>query len=136
MNIHHDPLFDIDKITEHYSKKDGNPCIYVCTSDLVASDVPVDIYYMAERHPDFGNHYFGLYYDVVRDHAMITNADIVETLEFGMVEHNGEWFYSQSHHDFRTIGKVDFIDGGRVYCRTSMPTKFFEVKDGKFFEKK
>lgn len=139
MKIKHYPLFNTEKIVEHYEEKDGVNISYVCTSDIVASDVPVDIFYRDTPHPHFGNHYFGLYYDNVRDHLMITNADKVEDLEFGMIEHEGEYYYSQSHHDYKVVGdKV--IDGGRVYCRIGgdpLPeVHSLKVKDGKFFEKK
>ena len=63
MNIKHNPQFNIEKVTAHYSKKDGVPIHYVCTSDLDKSDVPVDIYYRDSPHPDYNNYYFGLYTD-------------------------------------------------------------------------
>ena len=68
MNIQHEPNFDVAIVTEHYSKKDGEPVTYVCTTDLNASDVPVDVYYRKTPHPQFGNRYFGLYHDHVRGH--------------------------------------------------------------------
>ena len=85
MKIQHHPLFDTAKIEEHYTQKDGVEVKYVCTTDLTASDVPVDVFYRETPHPTFGNRYFGLYYDRIRDHMMITNADIVESFEFGMI---------------------------------------------------
>ena len=63
MNIHHDPLFDTAKVEKIYSEKDGVPVKYVCTTDLRASDVPVDVYYRETPHPQFGNRYFGIYHD-------------------------------------------------------------------------
>lgn len=131
MNIHHEPLFDVEKVTAHYTEKDGVEVKYVCTTDLSASDVPVDIYYRQTAHPTFGNYYFGLYYDRVRDHMMITDADIVESLEFGMIEVDGKYYYSQSHHDYKVVeGKM--IDGGRAYIRSSGGATVFHVKNGKF----
>jgi hypothetical protein len=118
MKIEHNPHFDVGIITEHYSKKDGEPVHYVCTTDLNASDVPVDVYYRATPHPQFGNRYFGLYHDHVRGHMMITNADIVESLEFGMIRVDGKYYYSQSHHDYKVVGDK-MIDGGRAYIRSS-----------------
>lgn len=134
MNINHEPLFDIEKITAHYTEKDGVEVKYVCTTDLRASDVPVDVYYRATPHPQFGNNYFGLYYDHFRDHMMITNADIVEELEFGMIEHDEKYFYSQSHHDYKTVGGK-MIDGGRQYIRSSHGAISTYIKDGKFYIK-
>jgi len=134
MNIQHEPLFDTAKVEAHYTKKDGVDVKYVCTTDLKASDVPVDVYYRETPHPEFGNHYFGLYHDHVRDHTMITNADIVESLEFGMIEVDGKYYYSQSHHDYKVVeGKM--IDGGRAYIRSNGYTVVMKVKNGKFIAK-
>ena len=132
MNIQHEPLFDTAKVEELYGRKDGCEVRYVCTSDLNASDVPCDIFYRAEPHPDFGNRYFGLYWDSVRDSMMITNADIVESFEFGMIEDQGKYYYSQSHHDYKVVeGKM--IDGGRAYIKSSGGTTVMRITDGKFY---
>ena len=133
MNIHHEPLFDTAKVEELYGRKDGCEVRYVCTSDLNASDVPCDIFYRAEPHPDFGNRYFGLYWDSIRDSMMITNADIVESFEFGMIEDQGKYYYSQSHHDYKVVeGKM--IDGGRAYIRSSGTAEVFKIQDGAFVQ--
>ena len=132
MNIQHEPLFDTAKVEAHYTEKDGVEVRYVCTTDLNASDVPVDVYYRETPHPEFGNHYFGLYYDRVRDHMMITNADIVESLEFGMIDVDGKYYYSQSHHDYKVVGDK-MIDGGRAYIRSNGYTVAMHIKDGKFY---
>ena len=134
MNIHHEPNFDVGIITEHYSKKDGVPVTYVCTTDLNASDVPVDVYYRPTPHPEFGNHYFGLYHDHVRGHLMITNADIVESFEFGMIEVDGKYYYSQSHHDYKVVGDK-MIDGGRQYIKSNGGAVAMRIIKGKFIAK-
>ena len=134
MNIQHEPLFDVEKVTAHYTEKDGVEVKYVCTTDLSASDVPVDVYYRSTPHPTFGNCYFGLYHDRVRDHMMITNADIVESLEFGMIEQNGKYYYSQSHHDYKVVGDK-MIDGGRAYTRSNCNTVNMQIVNGKFIAK-
>jgi hypothetical protein len=133
MKINHDPLFDREKVVEHYTKQDGVPVTYVCTSDLRASDCPVDVYYRSTPHPKFGNRYFGLYYDTLRDHMMICNADIVEELEFGMVNDGSVWHYSQSHHDYKSFPNGAMIDGGRVYVRSNPGAIVMRVIDGKFY---
>jgi len=115
MNIKHNPQFNIEKVTAHYSKKDGVPIHYVCTSDLDKSDVPVDIYYRDSPHPDYNNYYFGLYTDE-EDRMMICKADAIENCEFGMISDKDEWVYSQSHHDYVETD-TGFIDGGRKYIR-------------------
>ena len=135
MNIEHEPNFDVGIVTEHYSKKDGVPVKYVCTTDLRASDTPVDVYYRATPHPEFGNHYFGLYHDHVRGHTMICNADIVESFEFGMIEQDGKYYYSQSHHDMKVLDNHKMIDGGRVYMKSSGCDLVMRIIKGKFIAK-
>lgn len=140
-NIDHRPLFDTDKVCEHYSAKDGVPVKYVCTSALGSEAQAMDIFYRETPHPEFGNRYFGLYnandYGGVRGGIMITNADAIEDVEFGMKEVDGQWHYSQHRHDFHTVGDVS-LDGGRAYFRVvgnvNKPTKWLKVKDGEFVE--
>ena len=135
MNILHDPQFDVEKMTAHYTKKDGVPIHYVCTTDLDESDRPVDIYYRDDAHPVFGNYYFGLF--TRNGKSMICKADSVENLEFGMIAGaNEEWIYSQSHHDMASIDE-GYIDGGRQYIRRGgdfdvMKYQVCKVKDGEF----
>jgi len=131
VNIKHEPLFDTAKVEAHYTKKDGVDVKYVCTTDLTASDVPMDIFYRAEPHPEFGNRYFGLYYVRVGDRVMITTADIVESFEFGMIEVDGTYYYSQSHHDYKVVGDK-MIDGGRQYIRSGGGAVAMKVKNGNF----
>ena len=131
MNIKHEPLFDTAKVEAHYTKKDGVDVKYICTTDLTASDVPMDIFYRTEPHPEFGNRYFGLYYVRVGDRVMITNADIVESFEFGMIEVDGTYYYSQSHHDYKVVGDK-MIDGGRQYIRSGGGAVAMKVKNGNF----
>ena len=134
MNIVHENLFNIEEVEKIYTEKDGVEVKYVCTTDLRASDVPVDVFYRPTPHPQFGNRYFGIYYDHVRDCTMITNADIVETFEFGMIEHDGKYYYSQSHHDYKTVGDK-MIDGGRAYIRSSGGATVMRITNGKFYAK-
>lgn len=132
--FNHAPQFDVQKIIEHYEKKDGVPITYVCTSDLTASDVPMDIFYRSTPHPQFGNKYFGLFIQPMTGSLMITNADKVESLNFDMIkDKDGKFWYSQSHHDCLFIDN-NMIDGGRVYTRASGQVYPFKVKDGKLIE--
>ena len=135
MNIVHEPNFDVGLVTEHYSTKDGVPVKYVCTTDLRASDVPVDVYYRETPHPEFGNKYFGLYHDNVRGGIMITNADIVESLEFGMIEVDGKYYYSASHHDYKKFDNGKMIDGGRAYIKSNGCDAVMRIVKGKFIAK-
>ena len=132
MNIQHDPLFDTAKIEAHYTEKDGVEVKYVCTSALGSEEFATDIFYRATPHPQFGNRYFALYYHPMRDSLMITNADVIEDLEFGMIEVDGKYYYSQHRHDYKVVeGKM--IDGGRAYIRSGAHViDVFKIQDGKF----
>jgi len=131
MTIKHHPNFNTQEVEQKYSERDGVAVKYVCTTDLKASDVPVDVFYRESPHPEFGNRYFGLYYDHYRDCVMICNADMVETFEFGMVENDsGEFEYSQSHHDYKRFDNGNMIDGGRQYIRSGKGATVMRVKDG------
>jgi hypothetical protein len=134
MNIQHLSLFDTAKLEELYSNKDGVPVKYVCTSDLRVSDIPMDIFYRETPHPEFGNYYFGVYRHHITNNIFITNADEIESLEFGMIEHDGKYYYSQSHHDYKVVGDK-MIDGGRAYIRSSGGAVAMRVKNGKFYIK-
>ena len=135
--ILHNPLFETEIIEKHYTKKDGVDVKYVCTSALGGQDFAVDVFYRATPHPTFGNKYFGIYRNMFAAGAqiMITNADIIEDLEFGMVEDSkGDLIYSSHRHDYRVTDSGNMIDGGRAYIRTSNGARIFKVKDGEFVE--
>lgn len=131
MNIQHYPLFDTKKVIKHYQEKDQVPITYICTTDLSASDRPVDIFYRQTPHPEFGNRYFGMFINFNHGGVMICAADQVEGLEFGMIDVDGKYYYSQSHHDYKVIDG-NMIDGGREYIRCSGPVDVFKIQDGKF----
>ena len=131
VKIKHYPNFKTEEVCKIYSEKDGVDIKYVCTTDLRASDVPVDVFYRTTPHPKFGNRYFGVYYDHYRDATMICGADLVEDFEFGLVENdNGEMEYSTSHHDYKHFKNGKMIDGGRQYIRSSGHVHVYKVKDG------
>ena len=68
---------------------------------------------------------------------MITNADPIEDLEFGMIEGLDGWEYSQDRWDYKIAGNT-FIDGGRAYVKLtgdlSIPLKMMKLVDGEFVE--
>jgi hypothetical protein len=133
--IKHAPVFNTDKVISHYENKDGVPIKYVCTTDLLASDLPVDIFYRETPHPEFGNHYFGLYKNPYANDAriLIVNADGVEKYLFGMIEDkDGFMWYSQSHHDCLFIDGA-MIDGGRQYVRGNNIKGIYKIVKGEFF---
>lgn len=134
MNIKHNPVFNTAAVEQLYSEKDGVEVKYVCTTDLRNSDVPADVFFRETPHPQFGNRYFGML--VHNGTTYITDADIVETFEFGMVENdNGELEYSESHHDYKSFDNGNMIDGGRQYIRTSKGADVYVVRDGQLLEK-
>ena len=148
MMINHEPIFDTKKVCELYSKKDGVPIKYVCTSaPNEYGTYAADIFYRETPHPEFGNRYFGLYnannFGGVRGGIMITNADPIEDLTFTAIYSNmlEQWVYSKHRHDYREVpGENVAIDGGRSYNRMvgdfkSAMVKTFVVKDGEFKEK-
>ena len=130
MNINHSPTFNTDKVCALYSEKDNVPVKYVCTSAIDHGTHAIDIFYRDTPHPEFGNRYFGLYYDTAHV-LMITNADAIESLEFGMIQRgDGVWHYSRHRHDYVDVdGKV--IDGGRAYMRGN-GFEAFRIMDGEF----
>ena len=138
--VKHVPVFDTKKAISFYENKDGVPIKYVCTTDLLASDLPVDIFYRETPHPEFGNRYFGLYKNPYANDAriMITNADAVETSKryiFGVIEDkDGLLWYSQCHHDCLFIDG-SMIDGGREYIRSTNLKGVFKIIDGEFVER-
>lgn len=135
--IKHESIFDVDKIAQHYSEKDGVPVKYVCTSALGAQDFAVDIFYRETPHPEFGNRYFGIYRNNFAAGAqiMITNADLIEELHFSMVEdQKGDLHYSAHRHDYKVTDAGNMIDGGRAYCRSNARTFGFKVVNGNFEE--
>jgi hypothetical protein len=132
MNIQHSPLFDTAKVEKIYSEKDGVDVKYVCTSALGSQDFATDVFYRPTPHPEFGNKYFGLYHDHMRGHMMITSADTIESLDFGMVESKGKYYYSQHRHDYKVIDDK-MIDGGRAYIRSGAhDVDVFKIQDGEF----
>jgi hypothetical protein len=138
MKIKHKPQFNIEKVTTHYTKKDGVPVRYVCTSDLDESDRPFDIYYRDTPHPDHNNYYFGLYADD-EERMMICKADSIEKYQFGMISDQDEWVYSRSHHDLVET-ESGHIDGGRKYIKRggdldNQKHVVAEVVDGEFVTK-
>jgi len=132
MNIQHEPLFDTAKVEAHYTKKDGVEVKYMCTSAADAGTSAMDIFYRATPHPEFGNNYFGLFHDHMRGHMMITNADKIKSLEFGMIEVEGKYYYSQHRHDYKVV-EDKMIDGGRAYIRSGAhDVDVFKIQDGEF----
>ena len=134
MNIQHSPLFDTAKVEKIYSEKDGVDVKYVCTSAIGSQDFATDVFYRPTPHPEFGNHYFGLYtnhFHQDKPTIMITNADTIESLEFGMIESKGKYYYSQHRHDYKVI-EDKMIDGGRAYIRSSGEVDVFKIQSGEF----
>ena len=134
--IKHFPITNTGWIVDHYSKNDGVPIRYVCTTDFNRIDRPVDIFYRSTNHPEFGNKYFGIAYNYEIGDYVIFNADRVESFTFGMVEDDdGNLQYSQSTHDYKQFFNGNMIDGGREYIRSSLNSKIYVVRDGEMVSK-
>jgi hypothetical protein len=134
MKINHNPVLDTTRAEEIYSKKDGVPVKYVCTSAKGQGVRYDDVFYRETPHPEFGNRYFALHRDDLWDGVTtvrIYDADWIEDETFGMFEHEGTWYYSRGRHDYVSNGS-GVIDGGRAYVRGSLNVKLFKVKDGEF----
>ena len=78
-NIKHFPIFDTEVVLEHHKSEGAK---YVCTTELKAYDIPMDVFYRPTPHPVYGNRYFGLYRDHISNSVFICNADTVESPEF------------------------------------------------------
>ena len=133
MNIQHAPLFNTKKAEQLYTEKDGVEVKYVCTTSTQEDGTfAAHVFYRETPHPVFGNYYFGLYHDHMRGHTMITNADTVESFDFGMIESEGKYYYSQHRHDYKVIDDK-MIDGGRAYIRSGAhDVDVFKIQDGEF----
>lgn len=128
--IKHFPSFDIDKVCEYYTEKDGAPVTYVCTSAIESEAFAMDIFYRTTPHPIFGNRYFGLYQR--GGDTMITNADKIDGAEFGLInDDDGNLQYSAHRHDHKQFKNGNMIDGGRAYVRCSGHVTYARVHDGK-----
>ena len=135
LNVKHFPIFDTEAALEHYKSEGAK---YVCTTELKAYGIPVDVFYRPTPHPVYGNRYFGLYGDHFSNSVFICNADLVEELNFNVIDNGkGEWTYSQYTHDFLSWGE-NYIDGGRAYTRVGgnpLPKVIsLQVVDGEFVE--
>ena len=136
MMIKHEPLFDTQKICEHYREKDGVPVTYVCTSALGDEAQAMDIFFRETPHPEFGNRYFGLYLNAMSGNIMITNADRIESVEFGLIEDDaGDLQYSAHRHDYKQFNNGNMIDGGRAYIRCAAnEVTHYVVRNGEMVE--
>lgn len=132
MSIKHNPIFDTAKVEQLYTEKDGVDVRYVCTSALGGEARAMDIFYRETPHPEFGNRYFGIFGDHL-GRIMITNADRIEDVDFGMIQdENGDFHYSAHRHDCKLIGEK-MIDGGRAYIHASSGDYVvYKVRNGKF----
>jgi len=140
--IKHVPLLDIANTEAHFSKRDGAPVKYVCTTSLYKhADFAADIYYRETPNGEFNNHYFGLYLNQYANDAVITivNADkAVAELKINMIEDgNGDLHYSTHRHDYVEVGNR-MIDGGRSYtrCDAYSVVKSFVVEKGELIKNK
>ncbi len=126
--IQHDDQFDPDWVNAEYG-----PCKYVLTSELPdGQDQVMDIFYRDTPHPEFGNHYFGLFKDQY-GRVTIANADSIDGAVIAMIEEEDNLHYSSHRHDFKQING-SMVDGGRSYIRARGAIQVHEVVDGEVRE--
>lgn len=131
MNIKHFPITATSEIEKIYSEKDGVKIKYVCTTELVQSNHPVDVFYRETPHPIHENKYFWIGH--IDGSMIIGNADSIENLTFGLVENDdGQLEYSSYRHDFKSFNNGNMIDGGRDYIRSSGSFQIFSIREGQF----
>ena len=132
MNIKHYPITNTINAEAAYSRVDGVPIKYVCTTELPNESVG-DIFYRETPHPEFGIRYFALFWKRLNNDEviMISNADFIENVSFGMVQNDdNELEYSMTRHDYKSFNNGNMIDGGRDYIRSSGNAKVFVVRNG------
>jgi hypothetical protein len=147
MGVNHQPIYSISDIVKSFRENRDESVRYICTTELEAEDIPVDIYYRTsgKPHPTLGYRYFGLYRDLVTKKDILCDADNVEEMYFGMVkDKHGGWHYSKTTHHLNRCDPDDkdtnWIEGGRKHIRyggkdgTYVELGVFKLKDGKFYE--
>jgi hypothetical protein len=129
MKIIHEPKFEIDSVVEYYTKKDGVPIRYVCSSECSRDNEVEDIFYRETPHPEFGNRYFGLI--MIGRKPYIRNADSIENKAFACVENDdGDLEYSRCRWDYKKFKNGNMIDGGRAYIRHHGKLHNYKVRNG------
>jgi hypothetical protein len=136
MEIKHYPLHaNTDAVCEHYGDPNDIFVHYVCTTHPRANtdSVVADIFYQTPPHPEYMNHYFGIYsFD---GNTYICDADEVEDFVFAMVENDeGKLEYSSHRHDYKMFDNGNMIDGGRDYVRCSGDVVYYQLANGVFNE--
>ena len=114
MRISHEPITDTDQVEKFYANESGDEVRYICTTELNTPDVPCDIFYRTKPINNDDRGYFGVYWDKDSKSLNTLNADMVEGMHFAMIEHDGEWFYSSTLSDEKTVGDK-IIGGGRQH---------------------
>ena len=122
-------------------EKNRNAKWVIDTENPKCPNLLMSVFYQEEEYPETGSHYFALYKTSKTGPTletawslMITDGAWIEDLIIDAVEaNNGDVIFSRYNHDYRTSpdGSV-FIDGGRVYTRTT-PTarqRIIKIKDG------
>jgi len=132
-SIQHYSVTDVDSVAEFYTRKDGMPIRYVCTTALDSEAASAyDIFYRSTPHPEFGNYYFGIIPNPFQGGFFITNADHVTDFVFTCgFDNQGSLVYSRHRHDLVEV-QGGSIDGGRAYLKVSGSPKVLTavVKNG------
>ena len=121
------------KYETEYSTLNNCDVTYVCTTDLGADNMPVDVYYQSFPHEIYGNQYFGLFRHPIDNSMRIMNADSVLNKIFGMVENDlGEMEYSRSKNDEKQFSNGNLISGGRTHLKHKGEVSLYCIQNGRF----
>jgi len=130
MRISHEPITDTDQVEKFYANESGDEVRYICTTELNSPDVPCDIFYRRKPDNNDDRGYFGLYWD--KDSRALTkmNADMVEGMQFAMIEAEDVYHYSSALSDEKEVGGK-IIGGGRQHI-SGWGFEIFILEDGEF----
>lgn len=126
LQFNHNTTINVEEIAKTYSEKDKVPVHFVCVTDF-GNNSPTYVFYRETPHPEFGNRYFGIRFDLTGGYIM--NADSVENQVFSCIIVDDTCYYSRYRHDYVSVDGC-FIDGGRNYTRSNCETYPAIVKDG------
>tara|TARA_B100001057_G_scaffold458384_1_gene507582 strand:+ start:847 stop:1251 length:405 start_codon:yes stop_codon:yes gene_type:complete len=129
MIIHHESLTEPKEVEQYYAQQ-GKNVRYCCTTELNEPDVPADIFYRDKSVGDSDSRYFGLYWDKNNKQLAMMNADMVEGMQFAMIEHDSNWYYSSTLSDEKKVGEK-IIAGGRQFVK-GWGFEIYRIEEGQF----
>lgn len=126
--VHHDSMKKFFKMEEVEKIKNAKYMGEFTVKNPSGSwaNIPVSVFYQEKAHPE-GSNYFGLFFEPLRGHLMITDAkSVAEHKWIGVLnEKTKEILYSAYRHDFQTYEEM-MIDGGPEYTKSYPNAKLVE----------